>query len=170
MTRPLLWAIAATFAALPAVARDIPDTIYVLQHDETHNQAVRSAAIERSVQSVSWLFRGFARRRLNTVATACPAYQLLVSDPSFEVKCDGKTVFAWTFGQTGTWTTETGDVVEVELTEVSDGFNLQFTSGDSGKTFRYQYQPDGRLRVSQRIHSGMLPVPVEYGLDYVSKP
>jgi len=130
-------------------------------------QQVRIEAIERSVMGVSWLFGGFARRRLAKVATACPAYQLLVRDPHFEVKCNGEAVFVWSLGKTGTWTTETGDVVDVLLSEQTGGFELQFTSGDSGKRFTYIYGAQGTLRVSQRIHSGMLPVPVEYGLDYV---
>ncbi|MFK7930996.1 MAG: hypothetical protein AB8H79_22615 [Myxococcota bacterium] len=160
----------SALCATTATAREIPDDIYVLSGAPADVQRVRSEAVERSVMSVSWLFRGFARRRLAKVATACPAYQLVVRDPHFEVKCDGNAVFVWTLGKTGTWTTETGDVVDVLLTEKPGGFELQFTSGDSGKRFTYIYGENGTLRVSQRIHSGMLPVPVEYGLDYVVAP
>jgi len=162
----LLLVTTLVFGSSAAFAREIPDDVYVLRDSDEAVEAVRQAAIERSVQSVSWFFRGFARSRLNKVATRCGAYRLVVSDPDFRVECNGDTVFAWTFGKTGTWTTETGDVVDVHLTEQPGGFELQFLTGNAGKTFTYVYGPDGDLRVSQKIHSPSLPVPVEYGLDY----
>lgn len=167
MNRALMLLVpAVVLGSSSAFARDIPDDVYVLRDSDEAVEAVRQAAIERSVQSVSWLFRGFARSRLNKVATKCGAYRLVVSDPDFRVECNGDTVFAWTFGKTGTWTTETGDVVDVHLTEKPGGFELRFLTGNAGKTFTYIYGPNGDLRVSQKIHSPSLPVAVEYGLDY----
>ena len=149
--------------------RDIPAEVFRASQPREVVEATRAAAIERSVREVSWFFRGYARHRLSKVATACPAYQLVVDAPRFEVICDGKTVFHWRLGQTGTWTTETGDVVHVTLTEQPSAFVLRFDTdadGGSGKQFTYAWDQAGGLVVSQQIFSPHLPVPVAYSLHY----
>lgn len=154
-------------AALPATAgRAIPDSEFMLVQSEDEVDAIRGQAIERSVQSVTWLFRGFARNRLNAVTTACPAYRLIIREPDFEVRCDGETVFAWTLGRSGMWTTETGDDVHVTLIEQPRSFTLRFQAAGGAKTFTYTHREDGSLRVTQQIDSSRLPVPVRYSLDY----
>ena len=168
---PTLLLLASALAA-PAPARagareDVPDDVYLLAQPEPVVQSIRAAGIERSVQSVNWFIRGFARQRLQQVATACPAYQILVRDPHFEVICDGETVFEWQLGQTGTWTTETGDVVGVTLIELKSAFELRFDAGGGqGKTFHYAWDDVGNLTVTQQITSPRLPVPVRYALQY----
>jgi len=169
--RSLLLAGALLLPALPAHAqepeRHLPDQVFRLAHPQAVVQAIRGAGIERSVQAVNWFIRGFARHRLEQVATACPAYQILVDDPHFQVICDGNTVFEWTLGQTGTWTTETGDTVGVTLIEHPSAFELHFDAGKgAGKSFHYAWDDRGGLVVTQQITSPRLPVPVRYALTY----
>lgn len=133
---------------------------------ETQAQAIRGRAIEASVREVNWFLRPFARSRLNKVTTTCPAYRLIVRDPDFEVQCDGETVFSWTLGRSGTWTTETGEEVHVTLVEHPGAFTLRFQAPGGAKTFHYQVLGPDRLRVTQTIDSARLPRPVQYALDY----
>lgn len=176
LRHPLPLLVLAASVLLPAAAahagkRDVPDATFRFDRPESHVQDVRAAGIERSVRSVNWFLRGFARSRLKQVATACPEYRIVVRDPHFEVFCNGATVFEWTLGKTGTWTTETGDVVGVTLVELPSAFDLHFDAGDgAGKRFHYAWDDQGHLAVTQTITSPHLPVPVQYTLTYKATP
>ncbi len=161
----LLIMLASAVAARP----DIPSNEFILAFSAGKTSAIREDAIDRSAMSVNWFFRGFARNRLREVTTACKAYRLVIDAPKFEVYCEGKQVFRWTMGQTGTWTTETGDVVDVDLSYDESSYTLVFDSPGGSKTFNYAYLGNDRLRVTQTIESSRLPTPVSYSLEYTKK-
>ena len=125
-----------------------------------------AAAVEDAVGSLAWLIRPIARPRLKAVATACPAYRFDIQGDQFEVQCDGKPAFAWTVGKAGTWTSDDGEVMTVHLDREGEALVLDFAGQDGGKSFTYEWDTEGALRVTQRVRSDHLPAPMTWTLAY----
>jgi hypothetical protein len=77
--------------ACAAFADDLPATgRFVSNQDRAAIEAELASAVERSAQSVSYVYRLVARPMLAEQATACPAYTTKLEGDVFTVQCDGK--------------------------------------------------------------------------------
>lgn len=123
-------------------------------------------AIDTVVDEMSVISRGIARKRL--VASNRVPSRVVISQIGDEVtvRFDGRAYVADLGGESRRVRAASGEVSRLRY-QLRDGALRQTFRTDEGeRTNTFTRQPDGRLTMSVRIHSGKLPADVRYRLTF----
>lgn len=132
----------------------------------TADEAARAAAIETTVGEMPFLFRPFARARIDT-ATAIP--------PRIEIVVSGALVRLWGFETRwdGTPAQHNGDDGAAEtVTRRIDGGVLVHVAQQADGLGREEYRLTGvdTLDLQMTVESSQLAIPIRYALHYRRAP
>jgi hypothetical protein len=156
---------------LPATAL-AGGTTYVRVPDAAATQAILDAAVEETVQQISWAFRGFARPKLQDVATSCGRYEIERADGGDQItwQCEDRPAITREAGSSATWTNREGKSFELSVTRTTEGqveaWTADFRDKGGGKKITYRFLPDGGLEVVQEVYSSQLPQPMRWTVPY----
>lgn len=128
-------------------------------------------AIELSVDELVWVIQGIARRRLKETNPIAATTTISFANGKIAVHRPGlKTIAAPADGSAVKWTNDFGDKANVRFRWRGEKLVQSIWNGQGGSEVIYSLNADGtRLRISVRVYSDRLPVPVRYRLTYARK-
>ena len=156
-------ALVVPWSPAPAAAQDagVPAGVYVFVPEQSEEI---EEAIDETVSQLSWVIRGFARRRLRGANQ--PIDTVRIEYPGDTVRitlraADGP-IPSPRSGEFVPYTRPDGEVVRVK-TELGAGVITQFFDSEDGqKQMVYRLRDDGLLELVSTIYSERLDEPFEY--------
>lgn len=152
-----------------ALAQDLSATAsgaWAMAAPRAEVDAALTRSVDEAVANVSLLFRPFARPNLAPQAYACDGYTITLVGDQFTVQCDQRPSFSWRVGQTGPYTRNNGEVVQVSMTRDGRSLALDFKAEHGGKRFVYAFPEGGGLVVTQEVYSPYLSAPMRWTVAY----
>jgi hypothetical protein len=129
---------------------------------------VANAAIDEAIESMNFLARPFARKRLRKATEPCGQIRFAVEGEEVHYQCDARReVVAPADGRPVKWKNDGGD--EVTLRHELDGlrFVQTFATENGERETAFVFTPAGdAVRMDVTIRSGRLPRPIKFSRWY----
>lgn len=154
-------------AALPLAHAELPEGTWVLRSTPPELEAEKAAALERTLEPLSFPVALIAKGRLESMLTACQVYRFEVDEQTFQVTCDSNpTIKAPRSGEVAIWVSGDGKSHRIKMLEDGEAAVIRFEGKDGFEQVRYALDGNGGVAVEKAVHSDQLPVPLRWTIRY----
>lgn len=130
-------------------------------------EAKHAAAVDASVKSFPWAFRGLARPFLTRAVWSCGELTLDNAADHLAIRCDDKPALALPLDGSGVpFTKADGGQCTAILDITTAGMEVHFACDGGAAHVTYTREPDGKLTVGRTLSSPRVAVPMAWSVRY----